>query len=61
MTYDPIFCQIRTAMDSDLGPVSSPQVWDPHTNQNIKKVEAVQRCAARFIMNDGGKAPSQPK
>ena len=27
-------------------------VWDPHTKVNIKKIEAVQRRAARFIMND---------
>jgi hypothetical protein len=33
-------------------------VWDPHTNRNIKKVEAVQRRAARFIMNDYGRKSS---
>ncbi|XP_071944868.1 uncharacterized protein [Antedon mediterranea] len=27
-------------------------VWDPHTNCNIKKVEAFQRRAARFITNN---------
>ena len=33
-------------------------VWDPHTSRNIKKVEAVQRRAARFIMNDYGRKSS---
>ena len=33
-------------------------VWDPHTKHNIKKVEAVQRRAARFIMNDYGRKSS---
>ena len=27
-------------------------VWDPHTTENIKKVEAVQRRAARFVTGD---------
>ena len=27
-------------------------VWDPHTTDNIKKVEAVQRRAARFVTGD---------
>ena len=27
-------------------------VWDPHTKNNIQKLEAVQRRAARFILND---------
>ena len=27
-------------------------VWDPHTKVNIQKIEAVQRRAARFILND---------
>ena len=26
-------------------------VWDPHTEQNISKIEAVQRRAARFVVN----------
>jgi hypothetical protein len=26
-------------------------VWDPHTQQNIKKLEAVQRRSARFVCN----------
>ena len=27
-------------------------VWDPHTNRNIQKIEAIQRRAARFITNN---------
>ena len=27
-------------------------VWDPHTTENIKMVEAVQRRAARFVTGD---------
>ena len=27
-------------------------VWDPHTTANIQKLESVQRCAARFCLND---------
>ena len=27
-------------------------VWDPHTTENIKKVEAVKRKAARFVIGD---------
>ena len=27
-------------------------VWDPHTSSNIKKLEAVQRRAARFVYGD---------
>ena len=27
-------------------------VCDPHTNVNIQKLESVQRCAARFCLND---------
>ena len=27
-------------------------VWDPHTTENIKKVEAVQRRAARFVTGE---------
>ena len=27
-------------------------VWDPHTTDNIKKVEAIQRRAARFVTGD---------
>ena len=27
-------------------------VWDPHTLTNINKIEAVQRRAARFCLND---------
>ena len=27
-------------------------VWDPHTTENIKKVEAAQRRAARFVTGD---------
>jgi len=30
----------------------SSAVWDPHTQRNIDKLEAVQRRAARFIVND---------
>ena len=33
-------------------------VWDPHTKSNIKKIEAVQRRAARFILNDYGRESS---
>jgi hypothetical protein len=29
----------------------SASVWDPHTQQNIKKLEAVQRRSARFVLN----------
>ena len=27
-------------------------IWDPHTTENIKKVEAVQQRAARFVTGD---------
>jgi hypothetical protein len=27
-------------------------IWDPHTAQNIRKLEAVQRRSARFVMNN---------
>jgi len=27
-------------------------MWDPHTSTNINKIEAVQRRAARFSLND---------
>lgn len=30
----------------------SSAVWDPYTKQNIDKLEAVQKRAARFILND---------
>jgi hypothetical protein len=30
----------------------SSSVWDPHTGEQIKKLEAVQRRAARFVMHD---------
>ena len=33
-------------------------VWDPFTTTNIKKIEAVQRRSARFIMNDYGMTSS---
>ena len=33
-------------------------VWDPHTKSNIKKIEAVQRRAARFILHDYGRESS---
>ena len=26
-------------------------VWNPHTKQNVKRIEAVQRRAAQFITN----------
>ena len=26
-------------------------VWDPHTSENINKIEMVQRRAARYVMN----------
>jgi hypothetical protein len=30
-------------------------VWDPHTQDNINKVESIQRRAARFVTNYLGK------
>jgi hypothetical protein len=27
-------------------------IWDPHTKDNINKLEAVQRRSARFVYND---------
>ena len=27
-------------------------VWDPHTTKNVKKLEAVHRCSARYICSD---------
>jgi len=33
-------------------------VWDPHTQENIKKVEMVQRRAARFVKNQYGQTSS---
>ena len=36
-------------------------VWDPFTENNIKKVEAIQRRASRFIMNDYGQTSSVTK
>ena len=33
-------------------------VWDPHTNDLISQVEAVQRRAARFVKNDYGRLSS---
>ena len=27
-------------------------VWAPYSRQSINKLESVQRCAARFVMND---------
>ena len=26
-------------------------VWDPYTKRNIDKIEAIQRRAARFVLN----------
>ncbi len=31
--------------------------WDPHTKKNIKKIEAVQRNAARFILSNYERTP----
>ena len=33
-------------------------VWDPHTKRNIDKLEAVQRKAARFVLNDYARTSS---
>ena len=32
--------------------------WNPHTSRNINKLEAVQRRAARFVMNDYNYGPN---
>ena len=34
-------------------------VWCPHTAQNIDSIEAVQRCAARSVMNDWSRPNSK--
>ena len=33
-------------------------VWSPYTICNINKVEAIQRCAARFVLNDNSRYSS---
>ena len=32
--------------------IHAATVWDPHTTENIKKVESVRRRAARFVTGD---------
>jgi hypothetical protein len=36
----------------------APTVWDPHTQQDIRRIEMVQRKAARYVLNQYGNRSS---